>query len=117
MTVAAVSAYLKKGMAAGIDILSLAEAFAYDVTESEIRTELVHAYRLAVANDEELLEEGSPRFRLSLYALIVGLVALLAGTTRFLSLGGGYSWVWSRMQGMEKPSDASFRRGSSAPGG
>lgn len=87
-TVSAISAYLKRGTVGGIDTQRLAETLDYDVTEIELRAELVRTYRLAGAAEEAILERTAQRFRVSLYTLILGLLCLLAATVTLWAIGG-----------------------------
>ncbi len=61
-TLLAVSAYLKKGLAAGIDVKSLVAALDYNVDETRLQTQLIKAYSIAIVKDEQAIERASRRF-------------------------------------------------------
>lgn len=87
-TLLAVSAYLKKGLAAGIDVKSLVAALGYDVDKPQLQTQIIKAYSIAIVKDEQAIERASRRFRAALQALVLGLVALTIGTAMLLTQGG-----------------------------
>lgn len=86
-TVAAISAYLKTDVAAGIDASSLLEGLAYDLEEERLLTELLHAYETSISRDEDVIERTARAFRFSLLALIAGIALLSIAAVGLLLVG------------------------------
>lgn len=86
-TAIAVTAYLKEKIAAGVDTDALYSALAYDLDQRELQMELLRVYRVAIAEDETVIDQTSRRFRGSLYGLLLGL-GLFTLAALDLSVGG-----------------------------
>lgn len=86
-TLMAVTGYLKGHLATGLDEDTLAASLRYEIDERGLREELIHAYRLAIAEDVHLADDTAHRFRIALILLIAGLAAFSTGTL-ILLVGG-----------------------------
>lgn len=71
-----------------VDPDGLVAALDLDMDESDVRGEVVRAYRQGVKRNILALEYTLSRFQRMLYALMLGLVLLAAGALVLLLLGG-----------------------------
>lgn len=87
-TLEGIRSYLKPPVEVGVDPDGLVSALALGLDESDVRGDVVRAYRQGVKRNILALEHTLSRFQRMLYALMLGLVLLTAGALVLLVLGG-----------------------------